>query len=1226
MSFVHLKTYTEYSLSSGINRVSDLVEISTKDNMPAIAITDKNGLMGAVEFYKEARSSGLKPIIGVDISVEQEDGNIYQLTLLAKNDNGYKKITALNSKAFTENRKDNVVAIKEEWLSEIEDIVVLSGAKQGLIGQQILAGQYDQAKEIAQQMKDAFGEDFYIELQRDGSPEEDSYMEGAVNICSELKIAPVATHPVLFKDPGDFVAHEARFCIANKYSLLALKRPRPFNKEMYFKSTAEMEELFSDLPQALENTVKIAKKCSTELSLGTPVLPRFPTPNGENEDDYFSHLVHEGLEKRLKEIFKTPQEIAKNRKPYDERLEKEEQTIKKMGFPGYFLIVSDFINWAKDNEIPIGPGRGSGAGSLVAYAMGITDLNPLPYNLLFERFLNPERVSMPDFDIDMCQNRRGEIIDYVRKKYGEQSVCQIGTFGTMAAKAVVRDVGRTLGYPYDFVDSLAKMIYIPAGKDWKLKEFIYGNEEKGIQPDLKIQERYDNEQDVKKLIDIALKLEGLTKNMGTHASGVLISPTLLTDFTPLYTPDMDSKPVSQFNMGDVEKAGLVKFDFLGLRNLTIIKEAIDLINSRHENKLDINTIPLDDAEVYKNVFANGNTTSIFQFESKGMKGVLQKARPDKFEDLAALNALYRPGPMEIIDDYIESKFMKENERQYPHPLLKTVLGETYGFMVYQEQVMECAKVIAGYSLGGADLLRRAMGKKKPEEMKKQREIFVTGAAKHNGVSAEKANELFDLIDKFSGYGFNKSHAAAYSYLAYQTAYLKHYFPEEFLTANLNSNLGKLDTDKIAVLLDDCKQNNISILNPDVNHSIYDFKIEGKGAIRYSLGAIKGVGEKAVQVITQDREKNGPYLDFYDFLERVGRGPVNKRVMEALVKAGAFDSMNPNRAQVYESIAEGLDYVTKFRSKQLENISVLGNALEDAEPSDKPVKKAKKKKVVEAIKPTMKDIQPWDEITTAQNEKACLGIYLTINPYIDYYTKKLDGFKVSTPLAQLQANNEKASEDDVNENKSIDDMIYEHDFPTEAFIGGMVENIKWWKSKKGAFVTISDGTSTVDVRMFEDFLNNNKDWLKEGAFLATKVKVEVKEDQVMLSCQNGFNFEQTRSLLVHKIYVGSENTEENKQKFNEICNQYVNQKYPELNDTNVVLCVRDEETKRMNKKEQSIDLISDPKLLSDLEATFGENLVKPQFKKDIDNVRFPEVKSKNKGKNNYNKARKSAFVS
>ena len=1210
MNFVHLKTYSEYSLTQGINKLSELVEKSAKNGMPSLAVTELNGLFSAVNFYRDARGSGVKPITGIDVSVEQEDGNKYQLTLLAKNYEGYKVLTELNSRSYLENRKSDSASIKESWLSELHDVIVLSGAKSGLIGQKILANELDEAQNIAQEMKDVFGEDFYIELQRDGMPEEDQYMDGAVTISQKLNIAPVATHPVLFLEKEDFVAHEARFCISNKYALFDMQRPRPFNKEMYFKTPAEMQELFSDLPQALENTINIAKKCNVELDLGKSDLPKFPTPEGEDESDYFVKLTKEGLEKRLKKIYKTDEAIQANRKEYDDRLDLEIDVIKKMKFPGYFLIVSDFISWSKDNGIPIGPGRGSGAGSLVAYALSITDIDPLPYGLLFERFLNPERVSMPDFDIDMCQNRRGEIIDYVKKKYGENAVCQIGTFSTMAAKSVIRDVGRALGYQYDFVDSLAKMISIFPNKPMTLRDFIFGNEKKDILEDQKVITRYNNERDVKKLVDIALKIEGLTKNVGTHASGVLISPTVLTDYTALYTLDVNTKAVSQLEMGDVEKAGLVKFDFLGLKQLTTIKDIVDLIKARHNIDIDLEAMPLDDENIYKNVFANGNTTSIFQFESKGMKSVLKKAKPNKFEDVAALNALYRPGPMDQINNFVDSKFRKEEDRDYPHPLLKSVLAETYGYMIYQEQVMECAKVIAGYSLGGADLLRRAMGKKKKEEMDQQRETFIKGAQKNN-ISSEKANELFDTIDKFAGYGFNKSHSVAYGYLAFQTAFLKYYYPAEFLAANLNSHVTKIDTDKIAILINDAKANNIEITAPDVNKSFYLFNIEKDNTLRYALGGIKGVGEKAANSISQEREKNGPYIDFYDFLERVGRGHVNKRVMEALIKAGSFDSINKNRAQLYESIGEGLDYVTKYRKKQLDNVKVLGNVLDDAQPVTIVRTTRKPKIVAEVIKPELQQVESWNEITLAQHEKASLGLYFSTNPYISYYAKELEGFKAANQLAELPD-------------------IAKDGYNT-AYIGGLIEEVKWWKSKKGAFVRLSDGTSTVEVRMYESFLNENKDWIKPGAFISAQIKIDnkdiedIEDDDKPLSLilQSGFNFEQTKKLLTYKMFVGSADTPELKEKFDEICERYISSIY-EKNDTSVMLCLEDPVTGKKSKKDRTINLESSPKLVSELSEVFGSQWVKAMYKQDVDNIRFPEVISKRK--QNYNKPRKNAFVS
>jgi len=1210
MSFIHLKTQTEYSINQGLNKIGNMVAKAADNNMWALAITDLNGMFGSIDFYNECRSKGIKPIIGCDVTIEHEEDNYYQLTILAKNQNGYKSILALNSKAYTENRKTNLAPVKEEWLGELQDVVILSGAKQGLIGKFILENDMDTALAVATQMKEIFGNDFYIELQRDGSPQETTYMDGAVTICAELGIAPVATNPNIFLEPDDYFVHETRYCIGNKEDLFSLDRTRPFNKEMYFKTTQEMEELFADIPQALSNTESIAKKCNILLKLDTPELPNFPTPNGEDPDEYFALVARQGLQERLIEDFPDETERESIRSQYETRLEWEIKTIQNMKFPGYFLIVSDFITWAKNHDIPVGPGRGSGAGSLVAYSMKITDLDPLPYNLLFERFLNPERVSMPDFDIDFCQERRGEVIEYVRLKYGEEAVCQIGTFGTMAPKAVVRDVGRAFGHSYDFMDTLAKMIKIAPNKPISLSEFIFGKQDKEgefvIEPNEKMLARYENEPDVRKLIDVCLKLEGLTKQVGTHAAGVVIAPTKLTDFAPLYTMDADSTPVTQFEKNNVETAGLVKFDFLGLRNLTIIKETVDLINKKMEKEgqpeLNLRKIDLNDPNVYKHVFCTGNTVGIFQFESEGMVNVLKKAKPSSLGDLTAITALYRPGPMDIIPDWLDSKNLPENQRKYPHDSLVDLLKETYGFMIYQEQVMQCAQIIAGYSLGGADMLRRAMGKKKPEEMAKQREIFVTGAAKNN-IDGRKANEIFDLMESFAGYGFNKSHAAAYSYLSFQTAYLKTYFPEEFLSANMNSQLSPLDAEKIAPLADDAKNNGIKLLPPDVNASSYKFEVESQGEIRYGLGAIKGVGEKAAYAIAREREENGPYTDFYNFLERVGRGHVNKRVMEALVKAGAFDNLNENRAQLFDGIKEGLDYIATFRKKEMQEASVLGDALFDGEPT--PKKKRAKKEII-VVRPELNEVEPWDELTAINNEKSVLGYFYRSHPYNTYYTVKLDGFDVATKLSDVE--------------EKFDDG------EKDAFIGGLIEEVKWWASKKGAFVTLSDDTSSVTVSMFADFLNENKAWLKEDAFVALRVKLQAdaKDGSLRITANQGFNFEQTKKLLMNKVFVGSENDPQKINKFNEICEPFIVKQ--EESDITAILCV-DGDPGRRNQKVQSYVIKYEPALIDSLNKEFGTDWVKEIFKKDIDNVVFPELPYKNNGgkRNNYKgSAKRSSF--
>lgn len=1233
MDFVHLKAQTEFSITQSSNRIDDLVKKVAKDNMGAVGIADKNGFFGAINFYSAARKKGVKPIIGLDATILQEDGNTYQLTLIAKNNKGYKCLIELNSKGFTENRSQDSVSIKEEWLSELSEVIVLSGAKGGLIGQYLLKDDSIAAKETAQQMKDFFGDDFYIELQRDGSKEEDKYMEGAVQICSELNIAPVATHPALFAEPDDFVAHEARYCIAHKQPLFSMKRERPFNKEMYLKTKEEMIELFSDLPEALDNSVTISKKCNVTLDLNQPKLPVFPTPNGESIEEFFSNFAQQGLEERLIENFPDTEERESKRKEYEERLNWEINTIKNMGFPGYFLIVADFINWAKENDIPVGPGRGSGAGSLVAYAMKITDLDPIPYNLYFERFLNPERVSMPDFDIDFCQDRREEVIDYVRQKYGENSVCQIGTFGTMAAKAVIRDVGRTLGYPYDFVDTLAKMINIKPNHPMSLQQFIFGDEDKGILADEGLLNKYNNEMDVKKLIDIALKLEGLTRQIGKGAAGVVISPTLLTDFTPLYTTEPNGIAQTQFDKNDVETAGLVKFDFLGLTNLTIIKEAVDLINktksANNEETFLLNKIPLNDETVYKNIFWNGNTVGVFQFESKGMTSTLQKAKPQVLEDLMAVTAIYRPGPMEIIGQWFESRALPEEQRPYPHELLRETLKETSGFMIYQEQVMKCAQVIAGYSLGGADMLRRAMGKKKPEEMAKQRKIFVDGAFKNN-IGEEKANEIFNLMEKFAGYGFNKSHAAAYAYISYQTAYIKTYYPQEFYTANMNAQ--KDDTDKLAILIEDAKKNKLEVLAPHINLSYKDFSITETDGIRYGLEALKGVGAKVVDAIVYERESNGPFLDFYDFLERVGKrttkgdykGAFNKRVIEALINSGALDCLNDNRAQLKESLPEALDYMKKYKERTTEEISVLGDSLFDEDDVPVVVKPKKKRERAPLVRPNLLDAEEWNELDRAKNEKKVLGFFFTSNPFETYYSKHLGGFPTALSLAKL---NSFEPDDETNYTTQVESIgeaeIVKEDLPSEVFVGGIVEDIIWWKSKKGATVTISDGSSTTSVMMFADFLNDNKDWLKNDAFVSLRLKVQTNYDQLedkevlKLSVLQAFNFEQTKKLTTNKIFVGSENNPDLLNSFDKICNDYVGNQ--EDNDPVIVLCIDDQKTGRKTKQVKHSFIKPEPKLLEDLMKTFGEQWVRVLYKKDVDNVVFPALPKRQSKNKNFKKS-------
>lgn len=1120
MSFIHLRTNTDNSLTQGISTIKGLVKKAAADNQPALAITDLNGMFGVIQFYSECRAKGVKPILGVDMTVDNEPvkpmgedaSQVFpessQILVLAKNTEGYKSLLELHSRGYIENRTKETVAIKEDWMKSLKDCVVLSGGINGKIAQLIIADRYDEAKELAEKLKSQFGDDFYIELQRDGSEHESKYMEGAVRLCVDLGIAPVATHPNYFLESEDFLAHEARYCSANKKLLYDVKRSRPFNKEMYFKTTQEMEELFSDIPVALENTHDIALKCSTTLVLNKPQLPHFPTENGMNVDDYFEHISKEGLKVRMIDDFPDEKERASKLKEYEDRLNYEIGVIKQMGFPGYFLIVSDFITWAKRNNIPVGPGRGSGAGSLVAYALQITNLDPIPYKLIFERFLNPERVSMPDFDIDFCQLRRTEVIEYVRKKYGKDAVSQISSYGTIGAKSAVKDAARLLDFHSDFGDNITKAMPSDPTDKTPLETLVFGedNESKPIPPHADFLERYNNETDFRKVMDIAMKLEGLLRNIGTHAAGVVISPTTMSDFSPIFTLDNNNPTSSQFDKDDVEKAGLVKFDFLGLKNLTSIKEAVDMINkvnkANGQEEINIDKINLNDPEVFKSIFHDGNTGSVFQFESAGMKSIMRDAKPTNIEDLIAINALYRPGPMSIIPAWLEARKLPEEQREYAHPLLKEALKETCGFMIYQEQVMQCAQILAGYSLGGADILRRAMGKKKPEEMAKQRAIFIEGCGKNN-VDEHKAGELFDLIEKFSGYGFNKSHAAAYSLLAYQTAFLKHYYPQEFFMATMNSALREDDTDAIALSVVDCRKNGVDVLPVDINSSNWLMKIDGDGNIRYGLGAIKGVGEGPATAIEKDRELNGPFTNFYNFIERASaENFLNKRAVESLVAAGAFDSIHPNRGELFANIGPGIHYGSELKKHFNSQKSAIGDNL-DAPPDAPKVKRTRGKVEVTVLpKPEFIPSPAWDDMEVSLQEKKAYSYYFSSNPYENVYEKQLDGLKVKTPLEALTDAYERGEKN--------------------VFIAGIFSEFKLWKSKTGGFLTITDGVTSQNMMMYLNQYEDAKEWLKKDAFVGMQVELQTGSDNAMkIKIVSVNNFDKTREMLVQKAFLAIE---------------------------------------------------------------------------------------------------------
>jgi len=969
-SFIHLRVHTEYSLVDGLVRVKPLMSALAEDAMPAVALTDQSNLFAMVKFIRAALGAGIKPIIGVDALVRYGDDQEapFQMVLFAQNKTGYLNISELISKSYLEGQHRGVPIIQAEWIEQhAEGIIALSGGRMGDIGRALLAGQGALAKKRLQHWSDCFKDRFYIELQRTGRENEEAYIAEAVELAIEHDVPVVATNDVRFLKAEEFEAHEARVCIHDGRTLDDPRRPKNYTRQQYLRSSEEMQQLFEDIPEALANTVEIAKRCNLEIELGKSYLPQFPIPEGETEESYFCRVSREGLEQRLKVLLdESAEDYAEQRKEYDERLQIELDVINNMGFPGYFLIVADFIQWSKDNGIPVGPGRGSGAGSLVAYALKITDLDPLEFDLLFERFLNPERVSLPDFDVDFCMEGRDRVIDYVAQKYGRDSVSQIITYGTMAAKAVVRDVGRVMGQPYGFVDRIAKQIPFEIGMT--LTRALEESEE--------LKASYENEEEVTAILDMALTLEGLARNAGKHAGGVVISPTVLTDFSPLYCEEGGAGVVTQFDKDDVEAVGLVKFDFLGLRTLTIIDWAVKHVNRRHEKEgkdvLEIEHLPLDDKAAF-DLLQAANTTAVFQLESRGMKDLITRLQPDSFEDIVALVALFRPGPLQsgMVDDFINRKHGRA-EVDYFHPDLEQVLTPTYGVILYQEQVMQIAQVLANYTLGGADMLRRAMGKKKAEVMAEQRELFMKGAVARD-VDADLATHIFDLMEKFAGYGFNKSHSAAYALLSYQTAWLKAHYPAEFMAAVLSADMD--NTDKVVGLIEDCKEQGVNVLPPDINHSIYQFSVPDEQSVLYGLGALKGVGEGALEGIIAERDANGEFADLYDFCRRSDTRKVNRRVMEALIKAGAMDSLGPNRASLIASLSNAVQLAEQNqKNESIGQDDMFGS-------SDEPDTHAN----VHVV-----EVEDWDDETRLSNEKDTLGLYLTGHP-ISRYENELRRF-------------------------------------------------------------------------------------------------------------------------------------------------------------------------------------------------------------------------------------------
>jgi len=1049
--FVHLRVHSDFSMCDGLSKVKPIIAKAAELNMPAIALTDQTNLCGLVKYYHAAHGAGIKPIIGSDFWVKSEEleDELSRLVILAADNTGYKNLTELISKAYLRGHVQGRAVLDKEWLIEhARGLILLSGGREGDVGKALVKGNQALVEQMLAFYQAHFPDSYYLELIRTGRENEESYLHMAVALAEQAQLPVVATNEVVFLNEEDFEAHEIRVAIHDGFTLDDKRRPKRYSPQQYLRSEQEMQELFADIPEALANSVEIAKRCNVTVRLGEYFLPDFPT-EGMDIKDFLVKVSQEGLQERLEFLFdKDSPDFAEIRKEYDERLAIELEVINNMGFPGYFLIVMEFIQWSKDNNIPVGPGRGSGAGSLVAYALKITDLDPLEFDLLFERFLNPERISMPDFDVDFCMDRRDEVIEHTAELYGRDAVSQIITFGTMAAKAVIRDVGRVLGHPYGFVDRISKLV--PGDPGMTLA--------KAFEAEPKLPEVYAQDTEVKDLIDMCRILEGTTRNAGKHAGGVVISPTTITDFAPLYCDDEGNNPVTQFDKNDVEDAGLVKFDFLGLRTLTILQWAIEMANEKLAKTggepIDIAAIPLDDKASFKVLLA-AQTTAVFQLESSGMKALIEKLKPDCFEDIIALVALFRPGPLDsgMVDNFIERKHGREEvsypDAQWQHESLKPILEPTYGIILYQEQVMQIAQVLAGYTLGGADMLRRAMGKKKPEEMAKQRAVFEEGAI-GQGVDGELAMRIFDLVEKFAGYGFNKSHSAAYALVSYQTLWMKAHYPQPFMAAVMSADMD--NTDKIVTLVDECKNMGLTLLPPDVNSGLYKFTVNDDNEIVYGIGAVKGVGEGPIEAIIAARESGGPFVDLFDFCARVDLKKTNKRVLERLVKSGAMDNLGPHRAALFESLPDAIKAAEQHAKAQAIGQDDLFGLINE-EPED--------------TRQAFKEVPKWPEEVWLDGEKETLGLYLTGHP-INRYLSEIKHY-ASGRLVSMQPTGKDKS----------------------AVAVGLVIGVRVMVNKRGrrwALVTLDDKSARMDVRLFPDDYDKFQELLVADAILVCSGQV------------------------------------------------------------------------------------------------------------------------------------------
>ena len=1060
-SFVHLRLHSEYSLVDGLVRIKPLAAKVAEMGMPAVALTDFNNFFGLVKFYKACQNNGVKPVLGADMLIQDEsgEGGLAQLVLLVADQTGYQNLTKLVSRAYQEGQRQAVPTIKRSWLEGASDgLIALSGGRAGEVGVALISGRGAEAEQLLLDYMQLFPNRFYLELQRTGRADEEDYLHAAVGLASQYSCPVVATNDVRFIQADEFEAHEARVCIHEGRALDDPRRERRFSESQYLRSADEMAELFADIPEALQNTIEIARRCTLDLRLGEYFLPDYPIPEGMTINEFFIAEYEQGLEERLAVLFDTQApDFAETQQLYAERLKFELDIIIQMGFPGYFLIVMDFIRWAKNNQIPVGPGRGSGAGSLVAYALKITDLDPIEYDLLFERFLNPERVSMPDFDIDFCMEGRDRVIAYVAEQYGRDAVSQIVTFGTMAAKAVVRDVARVQGKSYGLADKLSKLIPFEVGMTL----------EKAVEQEEELEQFLAQDEEAAEIWSMALQLEGVSRNCGKHAGGVVIAPTQITDFSPIYCDDSGGGVVTQFDKNDVEEAGLVKFDFLGLRTLTIIDWAVRMINrtrtANGEDCLDIEKIPLDDKATYE-LMQRAETTAVFQLESRGMKDLIKKLGPDRFEDIVALVALFRPGPLQsgMVDDFINRKKGRAEVSyphvQYQHESLKPALEPTYGIILYQEQVMQIAQEMGGYTLGGADLLRRAMGKKNAEEMAKQRELFTQGAVE-KGFTQDLASNIFDLMEKFAGYGFNKSHSAAYALVAYQTGWLKTHYPAEFMAATISSDMDK--TDKVVTFIDECRAMGLDLLPPDVNHGQFHFSVDGPGRVIYGLGAIKGLGEGPVDNIIAARTEGGPFKDLFDFCARVDGRKVNKRALEAMIRSGALDNIGPEGEVGYRRavMLAGMDEAVKLAEQHARNTSsgmgdLFGDSIVDS--------------AVDINYNSYNGARVLSVRERLNGEKDTLGLYLTGHP-IDEYEDELRSM-VPSRIADLRPGKDGST------------------------VSGMVVGMRVMKNKRGdsfAFLTLDDKSGRVELSVWAEKFNAYRDILTKDALLV--VQGVVSED-------------------------------------------------------------------------------------------------------------------------------------